>query len=345
MIYSMDDTLFEKIQFSLYAVGGCVSLFFVLIMLNNYLKVKKKGIIVNCLIMVTISEMLNCFHKLINFLKNSNTNQQIVICKIQIIIAVFSDLCTPLMSYILSREINSLLHNNQSSFGKNSSYKIYLLAILFPGIVSTLLLIIEIKENRVNSDKGSTKFAYYLQQPFVYLVISVVWIFLSISLFYCISSLNEINQKSKEYFEIEQELVSESKEQSLNFEGEDKTTYKLNQIRKVLIYPFFICFIWFVSTITRVLIIFNKTKIIFIINAFLSTFRGFYYYLAYFSCNCLLCCLGNKNQNNQKIQSLTASQSTSKENELNENCINNDDDGPYKLEDEDEKVSQLSLNI
>jgi hypothetical protein len=343
----MDEKLFEKIQFSLYAVGGSVSLFFVLIMLKNYLKVKKKGIIVNCLIMITISEMLNCFHKLINFLKNSNLNQQIVICEIQITIAVFSDLCTPLMSYIISREINSLLHNNQSSFGKNSSYKIYLLAILFPGIVSTLLLIIEIKENRVNTEKGKTKFAYYLQQPFVYLVISVVWIFLSISLFYCISSLNEINQKSKEYFEIEQELVSESKEQSLNFEGEDKTAFKLNQIRKALIYPFFICFVWFVSTITRVLIFFYKRKIIFIINAFLSTFRGFYYYLAYFSCNCLLCCLGNKNQNNQKIQSLTTSQSTSKdkENDLNKNCINNDDDGPYKLEDEDEKVSQLSLNV
>ena len=38
----MDDELFEKIQFSLYAVGGCVSLSFVLIMLKNYLKVKKK---------------------------------------------------------------------------------------------------------------------------------------------------------------------------------------------------------------------------------------------------------------------------------------------------------------
>jgi hypothetical protein len=342
-----NDEILKYIQFSIYAAGSSISLIFLVIMMNHYLKLKKKGIIVNCLIIITLSEIINCFHKLINFLKGEDNSRQKIICEIQITIGVFSDLCTPLMSLIMSREINHLIfYNELSTFGKKSPYIIYLLAFILPAILSIIFLIIQMKYYELGEKDDGLQYAFYLKDPLIYFVIIIVWIFLIFSFYYTCSSCNVIRQKSKEYLELEQELVSENDEGSLIIEGQDKTTSKLNKIQKNLMYPSFIIFAWVISTVTRLCFIIikeNKHKQFFIINAFLYSFRGFFYYLAYFSCNCLLCCFGNEKQNNKKVNSLTPSEQNSIHINLKNNIRNNDDDGPYK-NDEDENVSQVTLN-
>ena len=137
-----NNTIADIIQFICYYVGGIISLIILGIILFKYIKISPKEILIHILIIIIISEILNSIHKIINFFKHIKSINKKIICKIQIFIALFSNICSPLMSLFFSREIYYLIDYYQhSSFSLKPTYYIYLLGFIIPLTITKLFVI------------------------------------------------------------------------------------------------------------------------------------------------------------------------------------------------------------
>ena len=137
----------SDLQQYIYLLGGLITMIVLIVLLDEQFKIEKKGIIVNSLIIMSFSEILNSIVQLINCLKK--TIDKTYICYIQIQVSIFSDICTILMSLIISREITFLLHYNDfSSFGSKSPINIYLIGFFIPLITSIIFFYFEIKKKK-----------------------------------------------------------------------------------------------------------------------------------------------------------------------------------------------------
>jgi hypothetical protein len=281
-----------EIQNIIYFFGSFFSFILLILILIQQIRINKKGLIKNCLIIIAISEIINSIHNLIYFLKNiNNTNISEKICDIQKGIGTFSDICTPLMSLIIAREINYIMKNNDfSSFGKYSSYIIYLIGFFIPLIIEIIFYLIDINYQS-NSKKNDTIYPCTINEPLLFYLYGIFWIIIIISLFYSISSLIIINQKKEEYLFLVKELKSDNN--NLNNNDNVNISYKLNNIyRNNLKYPITMIIIWFFVTIIRIIhFIYNNDKnknileVILFLYVFINSFRGIIYCFVYLTKN------------------------------------------------------------
>jgi hypothetical protein len=297
----------SDLQQYIYLLGGLITMIVLIVLLDEQFKIEKKGIIVNSLIIMSFSEILNSIVKLINCLKK--TIDKTYICYIQIQVSIFSDICTILMSLIISREITFLLHYNDfSSFGSKSPINIYLIGFFIPLITSIIFFYFEIKKIKRND----IAYVCYISKPELYFGIVIFWILIIISIFYSIKALLFIKKKKKEYIEFEEELITDNEE--INSSKENiKFSEKLNQIyQKNLKYPICISIIWIFGTVIRFIHSLigdedkykNLLKYMFVIHSVFSSFRGLIYCFVYFNKeNC--CCFYDSNEKKETKSTTT----------------------------------------
>ena len=319
------------IQYVFYFIGGFFSIILLVVIFIQQFSINKNDIIKNCLIIIVISEIINSIHKLINFLKNDNNKE--TICKIQKGIGTFSDICTPFLSLIIARELYCLTKNNEfSSFGLSSSYIIYIIGLFIPLIITIIFYLIDYNLLS-NSIKININYPCNINEPLLFYLYGVFWIFIILSLYFSISTLIIINQKKEEFLLLEKELLSDSedeiKKDNLAISPKLNKMYKNN-----LKYPITIILIWFIVTIIRVIhYIVNKDKNniemlkrIFILYAFINSFRGTIYCFVFFTKNdCIknkkekknsLKCINDSNLDDSKLINVTVEGSSGTFNEV-----------------------------
>ena len=130
-------------------IGPPLSLLFLLIGVVRMLLIKKrKAFLTYLIILIFVSEMIQCLSKLIQLLKydypdtrDDKTkydpdNPRGIICQLQIVMAIFSDFCSLLSTLLLSLRCFDVIHNKKRFFdqGKNGILSIILfiaLSIIF----------------------------------------------------------------------------------------------------------------------------------------------------------------------------------------------------------------------
>ena len=346
-------------QFILFTYVSSITFISLIIILFLQLKQQKKGIISSSLKLITVSEILNCIPKILNTFKDEEElfgkkkNYTSNICYIQFILQNFVDICTPLLSLIISREIYYLIDMNELSYlGKNKLITLTS-AILIPLIITIILFLLQILSfNELTSGDNTIKNTDYVCYGSVYstfIILIIILLLVSFSIYYSIKSSIILNKKKNKFLEIEAELNKDDFDDNEIDEHPitDKISIQLNKMyKKNLRYPILFSIIWIIFLICRGYDISyykitegrpnpNIAFLFAIVNIFMCI-RGLIYSYAYFSKNDL--CFDKK----KSIQNLSMAE---KKDEINTDInvlsgIINDDDGPISNNDlEEEKVN------
>ncbi len=299
----------KTFQFIIFLFGGSISLLSLLIILFLQLNKNEKGIISRSLKLITISEIINCIPKLLNSFKSEKEKydyykiEASTICYIQFIIQNFVDICTPLLSLIIAREIYYLIDMNELSFFGQKQILTLVSSILIPLIFTFILFLLQVKiwnNTPINKIKNRDYVCYGSFYSILIMII-VILILISFSIYYAIKSSTILRQKKNEFIEIEEELISNKDNE--NYEDEstineyptsDKISAKLNKMyKKNLRYPILFSIIWLIFFFCRGIDIYNyKTytrlsflnmPIFFAVLNFFMTVRGLFYCVAFFS--------------------------------------------------------------
>ena len=362
-IYNNIDNI-KIFQFILFTYVSSITFISLIIILILQLKKKKKGIISRTLKLITISEILNCIPKILNTFKNEEelfgkkkfyyTSN---ICYIQFIIQNFVDICTPLLSLIIAREIYYLIDINELSYlGKNQLITL-ISSILIPLIISIILFLLQIFIfNEITNDDNRIKNTDYVCYGSVYstlIMLIIIFLLVGFSIYYSIKSSIILNKKKNEFLVIEEQLIKDDiddiddNEINENLTNE-KISKELNKMfKKNLRYPILFSIIWLIFIICRGYDIYhykiNQLKknwslafFFAVVNIFMCI-RGLIYCFAFFSKSDLC------NSNNKKLIENISMIEKKDENENGNNIltgINNDDDGPISNNNlEEEKVN------
>ena len=297
----------KTFQFIVFLFGGSISLLSLLIILFLQINKNEKGIISRSLKLITISEIINCIPKLLNSFKSEkekfepNKTQPSTICYIQFIIQNFVDICTPLLSLIIAREIYYLIDMNDLSFFGQKQILTLLSSILIPLIFTFILFLLQIKiwKNQKKNHLKNTDYVCYGSIKSIFYMIIVILILVSFSIYYAIRSSIILRQKKNEFLEIEEELVSDNENSVDDFEinehpTSDRISSKLNKMyKKNLRYPILFSIIWLIFFSCRGIDIYDfqtnqKPTFEFLPNFFailnsIMTVRGLFYCVAFFS--------------------------------------------------------------
>ena len=341
----------KKIQYLTYDIGGLITLIILLIILYLQIKKKEKGIISRSLILITISEIFNCIQKIINRFKenwelyaNIRPEETSIICYIQFLIGNYVDIFTPLMSLIISREINYLVDMNElSSLGNNQ-----VLAFSIGFIFCCVLILFLIQILFLNKNKIYIKNSDYVCYGSIYtlhILLPIIIILIVISLNYSLKSLSILKQTTKNYEEIEEGLMSNDESlDDIPNTPDDKVSTKLNKMyRKNLRYPLFISIFWVLFILVRYfdIIFFIKIrdendimKTFYCVISCITTVRGLLYSYVFFSRNDLC----NKNAK-KNIQNLSQIDEENVENRNSRNIFSDDDEVPYQ--EKNEKIDEI----
>ena len=140
-------------------IGPPLSLLFLLIGIIRMVLIKKrKAFLTYLIILIFISEMIQCLSKLIQILKYdypdtrddkgtyNADNPRGIICQTQIVMAIFSDCCSLLCTLLLSLRCFDVIHNKKRFFdqGKNGILSI-IFFIALSIIISILFLLLDRK--------------------------------------------------------------------------------------------------------------------------------------------------------------------------------------------------------
>ena len=344
----------KKIQYLTYDIGGLITLIILLIILFLQIKKKEKGIISRSLILITISEIFNCIQKIINHFKGDweryakdRPEKTSIICYIQFIIGNYVDIFTPLMSLIISREINNLVDMNELSSLGNNQVLAFSIGFIFPFCCVLILFLIQIlflNKNKIyikNSD-----YVCYGSKYTLHILLPIIIILIVISLNYSLKSLSVLKQKTKNYEEIEEGLMSNDESfDDIPNTPDDKVSTKLNKMyRKNLRYPLFISIFWvlfiFVRYLDIIFFIENRDKndimkTTYCVISCITTVRGLLYSYVFFSRNDLC----NKNAK-KNIQNLSQIDEENVENKNSRNIFSDDDEVPYQ--EKNEKIDEIT---
>ena len=137
-------------------IGPPISLIFLVFGIIRMVFIKKrKTFLTTLILLIFISEIIQCISKLIQLLKYDYTNKRNdksfddpdtprgVICQIQIVLAIFSDFCSLLSTLLLSLRCYDVIKNRRRFFdkGKNALLSIILFLVLSIALSITFLFI------------------------------------------------------------------------------------------------------------------------------------------------------------------------------------------------------------
>ena len=145
-------------------IGSPISLIFLLFgILRMLFEKKKRSFLTNLILLIFISEMINSLSKIIQLIKyifkdereikekEGRDNARGIICQIQIVMSIYSDLCTLLASLFLSLRCYDVIKYRKKIFDKGKKTLLSIILIIFvPIIVSIIFLLLD----RKYSDKS-----------------------------------------------------------------------------------------------------------------------------------------------------------------------------------------------
>jgi heme/copper-type cytochrome/quinol oxidase subunit 2 len=328
----------DPFQEYVYMIGGIISFISLIILFYQNIKLQTKNIIINSIIIIIFSEMLNSLLKIINILKNDKIGLINEICNIQKYIGIFSDICTPLSNVFLSREIYYFInYNDSSSLGLKPSYYIYLLTLIIPLIITIIFGTSEKYNENID------QYSCYIKKN-LFIVIIIIIILLIIISIYSFLTYKISKKKFEEYKNLEEELNSDNEDIINDNNQENYQTFKktLKFIKQQNIkFAIFVLLVWIILIIIRLFYWFRtngKEKFkdpelekLFRLHCVLASCRGIFFYIVYM--NKIICCEKEKKKeknNNQLTPELKIDKINNLVNSNTNNTINDDENEIYK---------------
>lgn len=153
-------------------IGPPLSLLFLIISIIRMVLIKKKkAFLTYLIILIFISEIIQCLSKLIQLLKydypDTRTtkdtieldNPRGIICQIQITMAIFSDLCSLLSTLLLSFRCYDVIHHKKRIFDQEKKGVISILILLFISFSVPIIFLVIDRE----ITKGNVSYKYDLR--------------------------------------------------------------------------------------------------------------------------------------------------------------------------------------
>ena len=218
-------------------IGPPLSLIFLFNGLIRIISMKKKITMVRFLVLlIFISEILNCISHLLQILKyflKDTTNENIeksVICLIQIFLGVFSDYCTLLSTLLFSFKCYDAIKYNNNYFSEKKLRKFFcilviLISLLFSGGFCFLdfLLYRNNTDNVSYVERDTCSYWCWLSHTTSLICYGVYWVVLILNIIIAFKNYNYLNIKYNE-------LITEYKTYVTNEQSSNVANLRYNSI-------------------------------------------------------------------------------------------------------------------
>lgn len=247
----------------------------VLVLIEANKKTRKKSLITESLIAITIAEIINCISKLMYIPRATLRDKfqpqigkycfDIIVGYIQMFFTVYSEFGTLISSLLLSYKIYKSTRNENSFFKKRSAFSIVrFISYVVPAVIALVFVGVDYcwytNENanpiKLENDECKIWIWMYRILSLVYYAFVVVFIVV-ISILSC-KSISYLKQKQNEILQFEKENQedfeeTEGKEEDVTSKGESILSQKITTaIKKIQYFPVVTCFVWLILSIDRI---------------------------------------------------------------------------------------------
>ena len=247
----------------------------VLVLIEANKKTRKKSLITESLIAITIAEIINCISKLMYIPRATLRDKfqpqtgkycyDIIVGYIQMFFTVYSEFGTLISSLLLSYKIYTSTRNENSFFKKRSAFSIVrFISYVVPAVIALVFVGVDYccytNENanpiKLENDECKIWIWMYRKLSLVYYAFVVVFIVV-ISILSC-KSISYLKQKQNEILQFEKENQedfeeTEGNEEDVTSKGESILSQKITTaIKKIQDFPVVTCFVWLILSIDRI---------------------------------------------------------------------------------------------
>ena len=322
-----------------------ISFIGMIFVLKESLKKERKRTMLNSnLIAIAIAELINCISKFLVLLRLvfplnlKKFSDYLIVASIQIIMTIFSELCTLLSSLIMSYKIYESTRNNHIFLKRKYTVKILIiLSYVIPFFLAIVYFAVDLT---IFGDKSTGKESFYDEEckiwnwMYRYLSLSyyvIVIIIIYFLCYYCCKTISFLNRKKKELLIIEEDTTI-GEEINKGAEVKDELSERITVIiKKIQYFPIVTIVVWSIFIFDRVpddlsliindgnwfhsctfLLYFKRITVL--LHNFTATIRGLIYCLTFFRADNKLfedisnftayvfCCKCCKKNNNRKMQ-------------------------------------------
>ena len=227
-----------------------------LVLVEAFSKERKKSVIVLCIILISISEIINSLSKLLTIIRGvvSQTTEQKV-SNIQIVFSIYSDVSSLIVSLILSLKLQDLTKTDQSTKRKFNKNIIRLVSVVIPLIIALTLCCIDFFVFDVQSDfKNECKVWAWINRHLSLGLYGFVWIIIIIMIFINCQSISRVTLKVEMLTQNKNAKDTEESESNSNDQLID-TIISSNANKLILqikYFPIVTCIIWGILSVDRI---------------------------------------------------------------------------------------------
>ena len=271
-----NDTTYKYIVFIPSIFFSFISLIgLVLVLIEANKKTRKKSLITESLIAITIAEIINCISKLMYIPRATLRDKfepqtgkfcyDIIVGYIQMFFTVYSEFATLISSLLLSYKIYKSTRNENSFFKKRSAFSIVrFISYVVPAVIGLVFVGVDYvwyTDENVNpiileNDECKIWIWMYRRLSLIYYCFVVVFIIV-ISIFSC-KSISYLRKKQHEILQFEKENQedfeeTEGKEEDVTSKGESILSQKITTaIKKIQYFPVVTCVVWLILSVDRI---------------------------------------------------------------------------------------------
>ena len=227
-----------------------------LVLVEAFSKERKKSVIILCIVLISISEIINSLSKLLTIIRSvvSKETEQTV-SNIQIVFSIYSDVSSLIVSLILSLKLQDLTKTDQSSKRKFNKNIILFVSVVIPLIIGLTLVSIDFYVFNVPSDfKNECKVWAWINRNLSLGLYGFVWIIIIIII--------RINCQSISRVTLKVEMLTQNKKSKDTEESESNSNNQLidtiissnanKLILQIKYFPIVTCIIWGILSIDRI---------------------------------------------------------------------------------------------
>ena len=270
-------------------IGSSISLFLLLFCsFRMYFGKKKLSFMTLLILLIFSSEIVNTISKLLQLVKyyfrdkrdhkdfESGNTPRGIICQIQIVTAIYSDLCSLLGTLLLSLRCNDVIKNKKRFFDKGKNSCLSIICVIVASIILSMLflLIDKLKDEGISYRydlRDRCSYWCWLTHEVSLICFGLFFVILSFNIYFALKTYcflkkgyNKLREENDiSYEKISNKKHSNSKSNSIplkeerkfnNLTKEEKT--RIEELRimknKSMVYPLVTIFIWTIITTYRI---------------------------------------------------------------------------------------------
>lgn len=248
---------YKKIVFVTCYFFAMISVFGLsLVLVEAFSKERKKSVIILCIVLITISEIINSLSKLLTIVRqNSSKENEAIFSNIQIVFSIYSDFSSLIVSLILSLKLHDLTKTEQSLKRKFNKNIIRVVSVVIPLLLGLTFCSIDCYVFIKPSDFSSEcKVWAWINRYLSLILYGIVWIIIICIIIISCQSISRVTLKV--------EMLTRSKNKKSTGESEGNSNDALidtiissnanKLILQIKYFPIVTCVIWGILSVDRI---------------------------------------------------------------------------------------------